>query len=59
MAIVEKWVSFDHGYEIVAGNHGATFEFTRVELEGLVKAHFHIAGYCDASKSMLGNSVML
>ena len=34
---------------------GVEFEFTRVELEGLQKAHFHITGYCDAAASMVAD----
>jgi hypothetical protein len=32
---------------------GVEFEFTRVELEGLKKAHWHVTGYCDAAASMI------
>jgi hypothetical protein len=32
---------------------GVPFEYTRVELEGLIKAHYHVVSYCEASVSML------
>jgi hypothetical protein len=32
---------------------GIEFEYTRVELEGLVRAHFHITNYCEGSILML------
>jgi hypothetical protein len=31
----------------------SAFEYTRVELEGLVNAHFHLAVYCDGAREML------
>jgi hypothetical protein len=31
---------------------GAPFEITRVELEGLVRAHWHITMYCDGCANM-------
>jgi hypothetical protein len=33
---------------------GKLFKYTRVEFEGLVKAHEHITGYCGASIDVLG-----
>jgi hypothetical protein len=33
---------------------GKLFNYTRVEFEGLVKAHGHITGYCGASLDVLG-----
>jgi hypothetical protein len=34
---------------------GVEFEFTRVELEGLKNAHWHITRYCDAAASMIAD----
>jgi|HubBroStandDraft_6_1064221.scaffolds.fasta_scaffold733641_2 hypothetical protein len=35
-----------------AARDGAPFELTRVELEGLVKAHWHVTMYCDGCANM-------
>ncbi len=35
-----------------AARDGASFELTRIELEGLVRAHWHITMYCDGCANM-------
>jgi hypothetical protein len=48
-AIDPKGESFRYPHNL----SGKLFNYTRVELEGLVKAHQHITGYCGASIDVL------
>ena len=48
-AIDPKGDSFRYPHSI----SGKVFDYTRVEFEGLVKAHQHITGYCGASIDVL------
>jgi hypothetical protein len=46
-------VNHIHEYDPSGETSGIEFEYTRVELEGLVRAHFHITSYCEGSILML------
>lgn len=59
---VEKLINHIHAidptgeaFRYPENNAGKKFEYTRVELDGLVKAHHHITSYCSASMDYLND----